>query len=60
MICLLSESKKINNLLVNEGFKILNYQYTIKYTSDFPIQKYEITKDEINEFRLRICSHKDE
>lgn len=50
MICLLSESKKINNLLVNEGFKILNYQYTIKYTSDFPIQKYEITKDEINEF----------
>lgn len=50
MICLLSESKKINNLLVNEGFKILNYQYTIKYTNDFPIQKYEIIKDEINEF----------
>lgn len=50
MICLLSESKKINNLLVNEGFTILNYQYTIKYTNDFPIQKYEIIKDEINEF----------
>lgn len=49
-ICSLSESKKINDLLVNEGFKIFNYQYSIKYTSDFPIKKYEFTKYEINGF----------